>query len=169
MYDLVFFFFFFQAEDGIRDGRVTGVQTCALPIYREPKQLHGRMNEGISRETPDLAASQDTSTVEHHEIKQTAAGSRDEETSHDRKDNMDADKNRRDIHRKTPHPRDRPIIVGSGHSEHALNKQPRMRRANAFLWCWGSLSPTPATAATTMEKILGEAAEAGKIRPSRDR
>src|SRR5438876_11526424 len=25
--------FFFQAEDGIRDGRVTGVQTCALPIY----------------------------------------------------------------------------------------------------------------------------------------
>src|SRR5690348_15116767 len=26
-------FFFFQAEDGIRDGRVTGVQTCALPIW----------------------------------------------------------------------------------------------------------------------------------------
>src|SRR5690348_2990701 len=26
-------FFFFQAEDGIRDGRVTGVQTCALPIF----------------------------------------------------------------------------------------------------------------------------------------
>src|SRR6266481_7597149 len=29
------FFFFFQAEDGIRDGTVTGVQTCALPISRE--------------------------------------------------------------------------------------------------------------------------------------
>src|SRR5437773_7119731 len=28
----VFFFFFFQAEDGIRDRDVTGVQTCALPI-----------------------------------------------------------------------------------------------------------------------------------------
>src|SRR5438445_8344790 len=28
----VFFFFFFQAEDGIRDIGVTGVQTCALPI-----------------------------------------------------------------------------------------------------------------------------------------
>src|SRR6266446_426 len=28
----VFFFFFFQAEDGIRDYKVTGVQTCALPI-----------------------------------------------------------------------------------------------------------------------------------------
>src|SRR3712207_6943493 len=26
-------FFFFQAEDGIRDIGVTGVQTCALPIY----------------------------------------------------------------------------------------------------------------------------------------
>src|SRR5258708_34242246 len=26
-------FFFFQAEDGIRDDLVTGVQTCALPIY----------------------------------------------------------------------------------------------------------------------------------------
>src|SRR5260221_3944163 len=28
-----FLFFFFQAEDGIRDHCVTGVQTCALPIY----------------------------------------------------------------------------------------------------------------------------------------
>src|SRR6266498_5514434 len=28
------FFFFFQAEDGIRDADVTGVQTCALPISR---------------------------------------------------------------------------------------------------------------------------------------
>src|SRR2546429_6364547 len=28
----VFIFFFFQAEDGIRDVAVTGVQTCALPI-----------------------------------------------------------------------------------------------------------------------------------------
>src|SRR2546426_1698409 len=27
------FFFFFQAEDGIRDYKVTGVQTCALPIF----------------------------------------------------------------------------------------------------------------------------------------
>src|SRR5437016_11669042 len=29
---LLWFFFFFQAEDGIRDWSVTGVQTCALPI-----------------------------------------------------------------------------------------------------------------------------------------
>src|SRR2546427_9178824 len=29
---ILFIFFFFQAEDGIRDLTVTGVQTCALPI-----------------------------------------------------------------------------------------------------------------------------------------
>src|SRR5260370_18232165 len=33
------FFFFFQAEDGIRDSSVTGVQTCALPISQSQ---HGR-------------------------------------------------------------------------------------------------------------------------------
>src|SRR5688500_4347345 len=33
-------FFFFQAEDGIRDYKVTGVQTCALPILA-PEQLAG--------------------------------------------------------------------------------------------------------------------------------
>src|SRR5215204_7513600 len=32
MYSVFVFFFFFQAEDGIRDHCVTGVQTCALPI-----------------------------------------------------------------------------------------------------------------------------------------
>src|SRR5439155_10635258 len=30
-------YFFFQAEDGIRDGHVTGVQTCALPISSRRK------------------------------------------------------------------------------------------------------------------------------------
>src|SRR2546426_1478997 len=30
-----FYFFFFQAEDGIRDYKVTGVQTCALPIFQD--------------------------------------------------------------------------------------------------------------------------------------
>src|SRR6266498_5098080 len=32
----MFVFFFFQAEDGIRDADVTGVQTCALPICARP-------------------------------------------------------------------------------------------------------------------------------------
>src|SRR2546422_8645751 len=35
----MFYFFFFQAEDGIRDVAVTGVQTCALPISSETWQL----------------------------------------------------------------------------------------------------------------------------------
>src|SRR2546430_9188350 len=35
-YRFFLFFFFFQAEDGIRDLTVTGVQTCALPISRWP-------------------------------------------------------------------------------------------------------------------------------------
>src|SRR6266568_1525264 len=35
----LFFFFFFQAEDGIRDGTVTGVQTCALPISAHQEKL----------------------------------------------------------------------------------------------------------------------------------
>src|SRR5207249_8939786 len=35
-----FFFFFFQAEDGIRDRNVTGVQTCALPIYPVTGSAH---------------------------------------------------------------------------------------------------------------------------------
>src|SRR5689334_24043578 len=38
-----FFFFFFQAEDGIRDGTVTGVQTCALPIWPYIEQTFGEM------------------------------------------------------------------------------------------------------------------------------
>src|SRR6266487_5485625 len=42
--------FFFQAEDGIRDGRVTGVQTCALPIsLRLGRRVNGstpRMRSG---------------------------------------------------------------------------------------------------------------------------
>src|SRR5205807_10000739 len=39
--DRTFFLFFFQAEDGIRDYKVTGVQTCALPIdYLVPSRIH---------------------------------------------------------------------------------------------------------------------------------
>src|SRR5207248_6870649 len=38
---LVYIFFFFQAEDGIRDRTVTGVQTCALPISLAAKAQSG--------------------------------------------------------------------------------------------------------------------------------
>src|SRR5438270_7254055 len=52
------FFFFFQAEDGIRDLTVTGVQTCALPIsapYPKPRivgtLLRSRPSRGDRPET----------------------------------------------------------------------------------------------------------------------
>src|SRR5215510_3836288 len=44
----MFFFFFFQAEDGIRDGHVTGVQTCALPISADFLVAHGP-SDGVER------------------------------------------------------------------------------------------------------------------------
>src|SRR5439155_13334527 len=46
--DAIFFFFFFQAEDGIRDGHVTGVQTCALPILFPPSLTFIRAAAGCS-------------------------------------------------------------------------------------------------------------------------
>src|SRR5690606_39573820 len=43
-----FVFFFFQAEDGIRDFHVTGVQTCALPIFLF-EVMSGFATVGLSR------------------------------------------------------------------------------------------------------------------------
>src|SRR5690606_17222792 len=40
LYTYVLHFFFFQAEDGIRDFHVTGVQTCALPILSLPNNVY---------------------------------------------------------------------------------------------------------------------------------
>src|SRR3712207_8240053 len=61
-------FFFFQAEDGIRDIGVTGVQTCALPISRTRRRseasaddaqnrsgtVHSRPNESNWRSTIEM-------------------------------------------------------------------------------------------------------------------
>src|SRR5690348_1856154 len=57
--------FFFQAEDGIRDGRVTGVQTCALPILRgradrknarrRTKLRHQRAASSVRRVAPPVS------------------------------------------------------------------------------------------------------------------
>src|SRR5256885_2401566 len=43
-------FFFFQAEDGIRDYKVTGVQTCALPICRRVRRRRRGAEEGVEAE-----------------------------------------------------------------------------------------------------------------------
>src|SRR6266850_6025319 len=56
----MYFFFFFQAEDGIRDYKVTGVQTCALPISYEEKlpaclACHGEQGISETSEVPSLA------------------------------------------------------------------------------------------------------------------
>src|SRR2546430_8087461 len=54
--DLGVIFFFFQAEDGIRDLTVTGVQTCALPIWAaRPEDSVGGLSKarrGSVRPTP---------------------------------------------------------------------------------------------------------------------
>src|SRR5437868_13172896 len=57
LFVLFFFFFFFQAEDGIRDRNVTGVQTCALPIYAFRTILSGRHASGW--------LAQDVAVIEH--------------------------------------------------------------------------------------------------------
>src|SRR5207249_7639373 len=54
----VLVFFFFQAEDGIRDRNVTGVQTCALPILGTWKRGTFR----VSQRVPDLAGVLTTET-----------------------------------------------------------------------------------------------------------
>src|SRR2546422_2290965 len=46
------FFFFFQAEDGIRDVAVTGVQTCALPISSATSTYVGAEWWGWTRKSP---------------------------------------------------------------------------------------------------------------------
>src|SRR5215203_3099987 len=48
------FFFFFQAEDGIRDIGVTGVQTCALPISL--RALNGLLVFRRTKSEPEIAA-----------------------------------------------------------------------------------------------------------------
>src|SRR5690606_39521555 len=42
-------FFFFQAEDGIRDFHVTGVQTCALPIYSSDSVCNERKTRVVKQ------------------------------------------------------------------------------------------------------------------------
>src|SRR6266850_5849202 len=50
------FFFFFQAEDGIRDYKVTGVQTCALPIFACPGSCRKRPTVSRAQVQAEAAA-----------------------------------------------------------------------------------------------------------------
>src|SRR5256886_12454329 len=50
--------FFFQAEDGIRDLTVTGVQTCALPIYRAVAGRRAVVSDEHYRQRGTRAAAQ---------------------------------------------------------------------------------------------------------------
>src|SRR5690606_35549915 len=67
--DAYYVFFFFQAEDGIRDFHVTGVQTCALPIYHrlaifgllQRRQRHLQAGPGIPAAKEHASA-----LAEHH-------------------------------------------------------------------------------------------------------
>src|SRR5256885_4852095 len=58
--------FFFQAEDGIRDYKVTGVQTCALPIY-------GRYNPHENRNVPSRSPQDPRG---HRDVEQNAKDGR---------------------------------------------------------------------------------------------
>src|SRR5439155_6069149 len=50
------FFFFFQAEDGIRDGHVTGVQTCALPISYTDMKMETRVMGSSPRPSSPISS-----------------------------------------------------------------------------------------------------------------
>src|SRR5882762_8610594 len=59
-------FFFFQAEDGIRDSSVTGVQTCALPI--SPSALRSLIHM-LERTIVETAAAWEQEGIDHGEIR----------------------------------------------------------------------------------------------------
>src|SRR5256885_12367256 len=54
------FFFFFQAEDGIRDYKVTGVQTCALPIYQKARDALVQQLESLRNQVLSYANAKDS-------------------------------------------------------------------------------------------------------------
>src|SRR5258708_25178422 len=77
--DIHVYFFFFQAEDGIRDDLVTGVQTCALPIsdrdVGEPRTRFPSETSCASLQ-PHAATSAVTGLLSIERAKKAARGSR---------------------------------------------------------------------------------------------
>src|SRR5439155_458782 len=61
--------FFFQAEDGIRDGHVTGVQTCALPICGEPRPNRVQLFTAVGRKQGHRRRAEPDWAAVHRELK----------------------------------------------------------------------------------------------------
>src|SRR5947209_17765851 len=61
--------FFFQAEDGIRDIGVTGVQTCALPIYEEKRRISLGLKQAQENPWAAFAEKHPVGTVVDGEVK----------------------------------------------------------------------------------------------------
>src|SRR5258707_9742268 len=79
----IVFFFFFQAEDGIRDIGVTGVQTCALPISRDYKVKvfeHPMLERADAKiHFPDYTGIADKEIKDTHRISAVEGSERSEE------------------------------------------------------------------------------------------
>src|SRR5260370_42531840 len=67
-----YLFFFFQAEDGIRDSSVTGVQTCALPIWRSWGTWRGSVKAG--KQESRKAEQQNSRTAEQQNSRTAGRG-----------------------------------------------------------------------------------------------
>src|SRR5438309_7799282 len=77
----MFLFFFFQAEDGIRDGTVTGVQTCALPISISYLKIDAAVEREQVERVGRFKASRDAAKVERR-LKQVAEACRERSEEH---------------------------------------------------------------------------------------
>src|SRR5688572_13027008 len=69
-------FFFFQAEDGIRDLTVTGVQTCALPICSADAIQDRALRAAGNRSAAHHAATEGSSMDRHPVLGSTPGGDR---------------------------------------------------------------------------------------------
>src|SRR2546422_11562847 len=71
-------FFFFQAEDGIRDVAVTGVQTCALPIWDDAEQARVEVGRAVGEQMDqDDGRHQWKEEEDEHEVLQRADAAED--------------------------------------------------------------------------------------------
>src|SRR5437867_9369943 len=69
-----FFLFFFQAEDGIRDRTVTGVQTCALPISAPAPTVSAPPAAALAPEPLPVAAPEPLRVAAPHPVHVAAPG-----------------------------------------------------------------------------------------------